>query len=530
MQPSGQSIGGKGLESEKARDVRSTNIIAARAVADVVRTSLGPRGMDKMIQDQRGRVLITNDGATILKQMSVIHPTAKMLVEISAAQDIEAGDGTTSVVVMAGALLKASQELLNRGIHPAAISDGFSVALEKAKEIIEGMGTPVDLNDREILIQNCVTCLSSKVVSANSDVLAPMAVDAVLKIIDKENDTNVDLNNIKVSMKLGGTVDDSELIDGLCFTENQVSHFAGGPTRITDAKIGVIQFCMSAPKTDLENNVVVNDYTAMDRILKEEKKYIVNLVKKVVTTGCNVLLIQKSILRDAVNDLALHFLAKKGIMVIKDIDREDVSFICKTINAVPVPHIDQFTKDKLGTASLVEEASAGSDKKVVKVTGCPVQNKTVSILVRGSNQLVLEEAERSLHDALCVVRALVKKRFLVPGGAAVEMEVSQKLQAHSREIFGTDSYCVRQYGECLELIPYTLAENAGLDPISFVTELRNKHIQGNKFDGLNIKRNKIMNMLDDNVIQPSLVSLSALTLATECVRMILKIDDIVMTR
>lgn len=524
-------IGGKSLDSEKSKDIRQTNITAARAVADVVRTSLGPRGMDKMIQDQRGKVLITNDGATILKQMSVIHPTAKMLVEISAAQDIEAGDGTTSVVVMAGALLKASQELLNKGIHPAAISDGFAVALEKAKEIIEGMGTPVDLNDRDILIQNCITCLSSKVVSANSDVLAPMAVDAVLKIIDKENDTNVDLNNIKVSMKLGGTVDDSELIDGLCFTENQVSHFAGGPTRINEAKIGLIQFCMSAPKTDLENNVVVNDYTAMDRILKEEKKYIVNLVKKVVATGCNVLMIQKSILRDAVNDLALHFLAKKGIMVIKDIERDDVSFICKTINAIPVPHIDQFTKDKLGTATLVEEASAGSgDKKVVKITGCPVQNKTVSILVRGSNQLVLEEAERSLHDALCVVRALVKKRFLVPGGASVEMEVSQKLQAHSREIFGTDSYCVRQYGESLELIPYTLAENAGLDPISFVTELRNKHIQGHKFDGLNIKRNKIMNMLDDNVIQPSLVSLSALTLATECVRMILKIDDIVMTR
>lgn len=519
------------LDSEKTKDIRTTNIIAARAVADVVRTSLGPKGMDKMIQDQKGKVLITNDGATILKQMSVIHPTAKMLVEISKAQDIEAGDGTTSVVVIAGALLKASQELLSKGIHPAAISDGFAVALDKAKEIIEGMGTPVDLKDRDTLIQSCVTCLSSKVVSANSDVLAPMAVDAVLKIIDQENDTNVDLNNIKVSMKLGGTVDDSELIDGLCFTNNQVSHFAGGPTRINDAKIGMIQFCMSAPKTDLENNVVVNDYTAMDRILKEEKKYIVSLVKKVVATGCNVLLIQKSILRDAVNDLALHFLAKKGIMVIKDIEREDVSFICKTINAIPVPHIDQFTKDKLGTATLVEEVSAGSgDKKIVKVTGCPAQNKTVSILVRGSNQLVLEEAERSLHDALCVVRALVKKRFLVPGGAAVEMEVSQKLQAASREIYGTDGHCVRHFGESLELIPYTLAENAGLDPISFVTELRNKHIKGNKFDGLNIKRNKIMNMLDDNVIQPSLVSISALTLATECIRMILKIDDIVITR
>ena len=324
---------------------------------------------------------------------------------------------------MAGALLKASQELLNKGIHAAAISDGFGVALTKATEIIDGMGTPVDLNDRNILIQNCVTCLSSKVVSANSDVLAPMAVDAVLKIIDHSDD-NVDLTNIKVSMKLGGTVDDSELIDGLCFTNNKVSHFAGGPQRIENAKIGVIQFCMSAPKTDMENNVVVTDYTAMDRILKEERKYIVSLVKKICATNCNVLMIQKSILRDAVNELALHFLAKKGIMVIKDIERDEIDFICKTINAIPVPHIDQFTKDKLGTANLVEECSVGGDKKVIKVTGCPVQNKTVSILVRGSNLLVLEEAERSLHDALCVVRALVKKRSLVPGGAACEMEVS----------------------------------------------------------------------------------------------------------
>jgi T-complex protein 1 subunit delta len=215
----------------------------------------------------------------------------------------------------------------------------------------------------------------------------------------------------------------------------------------------------------------------MDRILKEERKYIVNLVKGIVKTGCNVLLIQKSILRDAVNELALHFLAKKKIMVIKDIERDDIDFVCKTINATPVPHIDQFTKEKLGTAGLVEESSGGSGtKKIIKVTECPAQNKTVSILVRGSNHLVLEEAERSLHDALCVVRALVKKRMLVPGGAAVEMEVSQKLQAYSREIFGTDSYCVRQFGESLELIPYTLAENAGLDPISFVTELRNNHI------------------------------------------------------
>ena len=402
--------------------------------------------------------------------MSVIHPTAKMLVEISKSQDIEAGDGTTSVVVMAGALLKAAQELLQKGIHAATISEGFSVALDKAKEVIDGMGVPVDLNDRDTLINNCVTCLSSKVVAANSDVLAPMAVDSVLKIIDKDVDTNVDLNNIRVAMKLGGTVDDSELIDGLVFVNNKVSHFAGGPTRVENAKIGVIQFTLSAPKTDLENNVVVSDYTAMDRILKEERKYIVSLVKAIVKTGCNVLLIQKSILRDAVNELALHFLAKKNIMVIKDVDRADIDFTCKTIGATPVPHIDQFTAEKLGTAGLIEETSAGgSEQKIIRVTQCPVQNKRISILVRGSNQLVLEEAERSLHDALCVVRALVKQRKLVPGGACVEMEVSQKLQAHSREIFGTDSYCMRAFGESLELIPYTLAENAGLDPITFVT-------------------------------------------------------------
>ena len=526
---SGKDIGGR-VESEKSKDIRTSNIMAARAVADVVRTSLGPRGMDKMIQDGKGEVLITNDGATILKQMEVVHPTARMLVEISKAQDIEAGDGTTSVVVMAGALLKACQDLLSKGIHPAAISDGFEVALNKATEVIDGMAQPVDLNNREQLIQNAITSLSSKVVSHHSDLLAPMAVDAVLKIIDKEHDTNVDLRDILVSKKLGGTVDDSELIDGLVFVDKKVSHFAGGPSKIEDAKIGLIQFCLSAPKTDMENNVVVHDYTAMDRILKEERKYILDLVKKISNTGCNVLLIQKSILRDAVNDLSLHFLAKKNIMVIKDIDRDQIDYVAKTLQATPVAHIDHFTKEKLGCARLVQEINAGGERKIVKVTGCPNQGKTVSILLRGSNQLVLDEAERSLHDALCVVRALVKKRSLVPGGAAVEMEVAQKLQAYSREIFGTDSYCVRLYGEALELIPYTLAENAGLDPINFLTELRNKHIAGEKFAGVNVRKNMICNMLEENVVQPSLVSISAITLSTECVRMILKIDDIVLSR
>lgn len=431
---------------------------------------------------------------------------------------------------MAGALLKACTELMAKGLHPTAISDGFQVAHTKAMEVVDDMSIPVDLSDRDSLIQNAITSLSSKVVSHHSDLLAPMAVDAVLKIIDPLTATNADLRNIHVSRKLGGTIDESELVDGLCFVDKKASHLAGGPTRCENAKIGLIQFPISAPKSDMESNVVVGNDQAMDRIIKEERQYILGIIKKIIASGANVLLLQKSVLREAISDLALHFLAKKKIMVVKDIDRNDIEFISKTIGATPVAHVDSLTSEKLGHAGLVEEVSAGGAAKIVKVTGCPNQGKTVSILLRGSNQLVLDEAARSLHDALCVVRALVKKRSLVYGGACVEMEVAHQLQKYSREIFGNNSYVCKAYGEALELIPYTLAENAGLDPILFVTELRNRHTDGMKFAGLNIRKSTIMNMEDTEVVQPSLVSASALTLATECVRMILKIDDIVMTR
>ncbi len=453
------------------------------------------------------------------------------MVEISKAQDIEAGDGTTSVVVIAGALLRAAQDLLGKGLHASQISDGFQVALKKSLEVIDDMSIPIDLEDRQKLIENAVTSLSSKVVSHHSDLLAPIAVDTVMKILpDKKTATNCDLKNINVQCKIGGTVDDSEMIDGLVFTDKKASHYAGGPTRVENAKIALLQFPLSAPKTDLESNVVVHDYTAMDRLLKEEKKYIVDLCKKIQKSGANVLLLQKSILREAVSELALHFLAKMKIMVVKDIDRDQIDFISRTIKATPVAHIDHLKAEWLGTAALVVEESAGGSQKVVKVTGCPNQGETVSVLLRGSNQLVLEEAERSLHDALCVIRALVKKRSLLPGGACVEMEVSNQLIKYSREIFGSDSYCCRAFGEALELIPYTLSENAGLNPIVFVTELRNKHHDGVKYAGLNIRKQCIEDMKETNVVQPTLVSVSALTLATECVRMILKIDDIVMSR
>jgi len=514
----------------KERDVRMSNIIAAKAVADTVRTSLGPRGMDKMIQKGEGECLITNDGATILSQLQVFHPTAQMLVQLSKSQDIEAGDGTTGICVIAGALLQACSELLSKGIHPTMIAEAFKLSAAKAEEVLIGMAKPVDLLDRESVLDAVNTCLASKVVHNNADVLAPIAVDAVLGVIDPATATNVDLNDVKIVKQVGGTMDDTELVRGLVL-ERGAKHTAGGPTKIENAKIALIQFCVSAPKTDMENNVVVSDYAAMDRILREERKYILNLCKKIKKSGCNVLLIQKSILRDAYNDLALHFLAKLDIMVVTDIERNDVDFISRTLNLQPIAHVDSFAPEKLGSAALAEEVTiAGSTSRVVKVTGIVKMGRTITILMRAANRLVLDEADRSVHDALCVVRSLVKKRYLISGGGSPEAECALRLTAWSKTLTGVRSYCARAFAEALEIIPYTLAENAGINPISMVTELRNRHNEGMASAGIDVRRGVASDMWDLKIVQPLLVNTSEISLATECVGMILKIDDLVAIR
>ena len=517
---------------EKPKDVRHNNILAAKTLSDIIRTSLGPKGMDKMIKDSKGKVIITNDGATIVNHLQVLHPTAKMLVETSKAQDIAAGDGTTSVVVLAGALLGQAQTLLDKNISPTVISEGFTEACNESQNIIENLEQKVELSDKDALIQNCITSLSSKVVSNYSEILAPLAVDAVLKLVKNGEiyHDDVDLKDIRVSKKLGGTIEDTRIVYGIVFADNKISKAAGGPSKIENPKIGLIQFCISHPKTDMDSTVEIQEYSQMDRILKEERAHIVKMVKKIKETGCNVLLIQKSILRDATNDLALHFLAKAKILVIKDIEREDVEFICKTLNCKPIAHIDSFTKEKLGTAAKCEEVTLSEGSKIVEITGVPNEAKTVSILCRGSNQLILDETERSLHDALCVVRSIIKRKAMVPGGSAPETEIAVKLAELANKTQGFKSYCLKAFADALEVIPYTLAENAGLKPVEIVTELRNKHKNGDKYAGINVKKGIISNMLNEKVIQPSLVTISALKLATEVVRMILKIDDIVICR
>lgn len=511
-------------DREKGKNVRISNIIAAKAIADAVRTSLGPRGMDKMIRCADGSVIISNDGATLVKQMQVTHPCAKMLVELSHSQDVEAGDGTTSVVVIAGSLLGACLALLARNIHPTVISEAFQKARDEADRVLCAMATPIDLSNRAALVNSATTSLASKVISQNSSLLAPMAVDAVLKVIDMDA-SNVDLIDIKVVKKIGGTIDDSELVDGMAFTQG-AAKAAGGPTTIKNAKIALIQFCLSAPKTDIENEVIVSDHTQIDRILKEEKKYIIKMCKQIQKSGCNVLLIQKSILRDSVSDLALHFLSKMKIMVIRNIEREDISFISRTLGCRPIASIEGFSPDKLGSAELVQEEGMGRSK-IVRVTGIPPQpHKTCTVLLRASNGMVLDETERSFHDALCVVRSLVKRKFTVVGGAAPEIEMCLKLGAYAQTCSGAESMCIKAFAEALEVIPYTLAENAGLHPMKTVTELRNKHIKGEITAGINVRRGTVTDLLEEKVIQPLLVTSSAINLATETVRMILKIDDI----
>jgi len=518
-------------KNSKPQEIRKSNIRAAKALADAIRTSLGPKGMDKMIKDAKSNVTITNDGATILKQMNVVNPCAKMLVELSQAQDAEAGDGTTSVVVFAGSLLEAAEQLLNRGIHPSILSDSFQTAAREAIVHLDKMTHPVDIKNKEGLLKAAATSLNSKVVSKDSN-LASLAVDAVMAVAEgaSENEKGLDLKDINVVTVPSGTVDDSELVtDGLVFKPGHFVAKTGGPEKVDDAKIGLIQFCISPPKTDMDNKVVINDSAQVDRILREERQYILNICKKIKASGCNVLLIQKSILRDAVSDMALHFLSKLKIMVIKDIERDQIEFVSKTLGCTPAASLDHFKPEVLGAAKCVERVAMG-EKKVTKVTGVTkAKAKTASIILRGSNSLLLEEADRSLHDALCVLRCLVQKPMLVNGGGAPEIEIAEALMKMAKTLGDVESYGVKAFARALEVIPYTLAENAGLDPVKTVTELRKAHQDGDKTAGINVKRGVISSMQDENVLQPALVTSNVIQLASETVCSILKIDDIVNT-
>lgn len=585
----------------KPQEIRRANIIAARSVADAIRTSLGPKGMDKLIKTSKNKIIISNDGHTILKEMAILHPVAKMLVEVSKAQDVEAGDGTTSVVILTGSLLGACEKLLGYGIHPMIIAESFQVIAQRCVQILsENLAMKIDLKkDYSVLVRAAVTSLSSKIVNQFSSRLGPLAVDCVLKLAGGQTGVNVDLNNIRLIKKIGGTIDDTVLVDGVVLTQTSVK-LANGPIRMEKAKIGLIQFQISPPKPDTQNNIIVNDYRQMDKILKEERAYLLNICKKIKKSKCNVLLIQKSILRDSVNDMALHFLAKLKIMVVKDIDRDEVEFLSKSLGCKPIADIDLFTEDRLGSADLVDEIDSDGSR-ILTITGIkgqqPVRHSTVDseylsdfseqqnesspsagvsklsdsdnhsrpelnknndsspgssesyvykkyyqqssediqptvcVVIRGANPLILDETERSIHDALCVIRCLVKEPALLPGGGSPEINLSRMLTSEANFLTGSLQQCYQEFAKALEIIPITLAENSGMNAIKIITELKNKNAAGLKYAGLSCRRSGVIdNVVDEHILQPLLVSTSAITLASECCKSILRIDDITFSR
>ncbi|KAK7054776.1 T-complex protein 1 subunit delta [Paramarasmius palmivorus] len=510
----------------KPMELRLSNMVAAKAISDAVRTSLGPRGMDKMIQTSKGEVVITNDGATILKSIQALHPAAKMaslLVDLSAAQDVEAGDGTTSVVVLAGSLLGAAEKMLQKGIHPTIIAEAFFKAFAKATEYLTDISTPVDLGDKASLLRAASTSLNSKIVSQYSSTLAPIAVAAVTRLVTPTS-SNVDLRDIRVVKKVGGTIEDTELVEGVVLNQNVVTA-AGGPTRMEKAKIAIIQFQLSAPKPDMDNTVVINDYRQMDKVIKEGRQYLLNICKKIKKANCNVLLIQKSILRDAVDDTSLNFLKRLNIMVVKDVERDEIQFLSKSLGCKPIADIEAFTEDKLGAADLVEEFLSRVSK-----WSKSLESKTAAERSAFWRWEAITSSLRSARGVYMMRSVLSDVWALIGGGGAPEIHVSRMLSQYAQSLRGMEAYCIQAYADALEVIPTTLAENAGLNPIAIVTELRNRHALGERNAGINVRKGLISNILEEDVVQPLLVSTSAVELATETVCLLLKIDDYVQAR
>jgi thermosome len=513
----------EGSSQVRGNEAQRNNIFAAKLIAEIVKSSLGPRGMDKMLVDSLGDVTITNDGATILKEIDVQHPAAKMLVEISKTTDNEVGDGTTSAVVLAGALLEKAEELINKDVHPTIIVDGYRKAADKAVEFLDEISIKVKPGDKEALNNVAQTSMLTKLVAENSEDLAALVVDALLQVAEKttENGTTnykVDIDNVKVEKKPGGSTADTRLIRGIVL-DKEVVH-AGMPKRIENAKIALVNSPLEIEKTEFSAEIRINDPTQMKKFLDEENEMLKAMVEKLSSVGANVLICQKGI-----DDIAQHFLAKKGILGVRRAKESDMTKLAKATGARVVTNLEDLTEKDLGSAQLVEERRVEQDKWVF-VEGAK-NPKAVTILVRGGSQRVVDEAERSVHDAIMVVKDVLERPAIVAGGGAPEAEISGKLREFATKLSGREQLAVLKFADALESIPLTLAENAGMDPIDTQVDLRAKHGQGKKWAGVNVRTGKISDMLVDHVLEPSAVKEQIIRSATEASSMLLRIDDVV---
>ena len=514
----------EGTKRDSGRRATQNNIAAAKAIAEAVRSTLGPKGMDKMLVDSMGDVVITNDGVTILKEIEVEHPAAKMVVEVAKTQDSECGDGTTTAVILAGELLKNAEELLEKGVHPTAISNGYRRACVESLKLLDKIARPVRRSDNATLRAIAVTSMTGKSSETNADFLADLTVKSV-KLVSKNQGktTEVDRDDIKIQKKQGGSISDTELISGIILDKEPVH--SGMPKNVNNAKVALVDAPLEIKKTEIESKIQINDPSQIQAFLDQEEATIKKMVDKIHKTKATVLICQKGI-----DDLAQHYLAKHGIMAIRRSKKSDMEALAKATGGRIVSNLDSITKDDIGFAGLVQVRKIGDDDMTF-VTDCK-NPKAVSILVRGGSEHVIDEIDRNLADAIGVVSLVIEDGKIVTGGGAAEIELALKLRKFAPRIGGREQMAIESFAHAIEVVPNTLAENAGLDVIDTLMGLRKAHTQKgrNPHAGLDAFTGKVVNMRSRNVVEPLRVKTQALSSATDVATMILRIDDIIASK
>ena len=512
----------EGTTREKGRGAQNNNIMAAVAISDAVKSTLGPKGMDKMLVDSMGDVVITNDGATILKEIDVEHPAAKMIVEVAKSQDEECGDGTTTAVILTGELLKSAEELLNQNIHPTVICKGYKLAAEKAAEVLDDLAISILPGDRKTLRNIAMTSMASKGASGSKEILANIVVDAATSIAEEiDGKTIVDLDNIQIQKKQGGSIQDTEIIKGIILDKERVHD--GMPKQVNKAKIALIDAALEVKKTEVDAKIEIRDPSQLQAFLDEEEAMLKKMVEKVKNSGANVLICQKGI-----DDLAQHFLAKDGIYAVQRAKKSDMEKLAKATGGTIVASLDDLTSEDLGFAGTVEEKKFGEDKMTF-ITECK-NPKAVSILIRGGTEHVVDELERAMHDALSVVKAALEDGKMTVGGGATATAIAMALRDYAPSIGGREQMAIEAFANAIEVVPKTLSQNAGLDPIDIMLEIRQAQKKGNKYAGIDVFNGKVADMLKQNVVEPLRVSMQEIQSATEASTMILRIDDVIASK
>ncbi|MCW3996700.1 MAG: thermosome subunit beta [Candidatus Bathyarchaeota archaeon] len=510
----------EGSNRTRGKEAQHGNITAAKIVAESIRTALGPKGMDKMLVDSFGDVTITSDGRTILDEMDIQHPAAKMLVEVAKTQDKETGDGTTSAVIIAGELLNRAEELIDKNIHPTIIIDGYKKAAEKALQTLEKIAIPIDIEKSDFLLKAATTSMGSKIVAEYKEYLADLAVRAMQAVIEKQPDGTykADVDDVKVEKKPGESLKNTTLINGILL-DKEIVH-SGMPKRVENAKIALLDASLENEKPEFDAKINIESPEQIEAFLKQEEAMLRGMVDKVLAAGANVVICQKGI-----DDMAQHFLARKGIVAIRRAKKSDMEKLAKATGAKIVSNIDALSAADLGYAALVEERRTGDDK-MTYVEGCK-NPKSVTLLIRGGTQRMIAEAERSIHDALCVVKDLVEEPKIVAGGSAPELEMAGTLKKYAQSLPGREQLAVTVFAESLESIATTLAENAGLDPVEILSKLRAAHESGQVWAGVNVFDGEVEDMSKNNVYEPLAVKKQIIKSANEAASMILKIDDVI---